>query len=237
MEIPAHPAVPSPEHSLGDSFAWAMRDPEWFSKLILMGLISLIPIFGWLQLLGWMLTALDHLRHGRQDLPPADFRYASRGVHVFLASLVWGLLVAVVVYGSWFAIVFGMVGLSPKSGGSTTTSNAFPLFFFPVLFGWMALLGLLLLVGVALAPLIVLYTDRLGFGGAFKLASFAHAIRTSPQEIAAAGALTLVAYVMSGLGTYLCYVGILFSVPYSMAVIAGVLRWYEVHARPGALPA
>ncbi len=32
---------------LSDSIAWASRDPQWVSKVLLMGLIALIPIVGW----------------------------------------------------------------------------------------------------------------------------------------------------------------------------------------------
>jgi uncharacterized protein DUF4013 len=235
VDVQARSAAPSPDSSLGDSFGWPMRDPQWFSKIVLMGLISLIPIVGWLQLVGWMLTSLDHLRRGQQQLPPADFRYASRGVHVFLASLIWGLIVGIVLYGTMGLVVVGMVAMTPKSSSDTTTS-AFPLLMFPLMMGWVSLFGLMFCVAVAFAPLVILFTDRAGLGGAFNLAGFVHAIRTSPRETIATGALTLVSYLISGLGTYLCYVGILFTVPYSMAVLAGALRWYEVHAKPGALP-
>ena len=124
-----------------------------------MGLISLIPIFGWLQLVGWMLTALDHLRHGRQDLPPADFRYASRGIHVFLASLVWGLIVGVLLYGSMGVVMFGTLGLTSKAG-TDSASAAFPALMFPLMFGLMAFFGLIFTLGFGLAPLIILFTDR-----------------------------------------------------------------------------
>jgi uncharacterized protein DUF4013 len=236
MEVHAGYAAPSPDTSLGDSFAWPMRDPEWAGKLVLMGLISLIPILGWLQLLGWMLASLDNLRQGHQVLPPAGFRYASRGVNVFVASLVWGLIVGILIYGSMFAVLVGLVAVSPRSN-TQSGSEAFPLVFFPVMFGTVALFGMLILVLYVFVPVVIMYTDRAGLGGAFNVAGFIHAIRTSPSETLAAGALAIVSYFISGLGTYLCYVGLLFTIPYSMALMAGVLRWYEVHAKPGALPA
>ena len=46
MSTQARAAIPSPETSLGDSFAWPFRDPEWFNKIVLMGLIGIIPIVG-----------------------------------------------------------------------------------------------------------------------------------------------------------------------------------------------
>lgn len=212
-----------------------MRDPEWLSKIVLMGLISIIPIVGWLQLLGWMLTALDHLRGGMQQLPPAAFRYASRGVYVFLASLVWGLIALVIVYGAMGFFIFGMTSLTPRQSAGTG-STAFPLLMFPLMFGLTGLFSLVLIGGYLFVPMIILFTERTGFRGAFNIVGFVHALRTSPRESLAAGALTLVSYLIGEIGSYACYVGLLFTIPYSMAVVAGVLRWYEVHAKPGALP-
>lgn len=212
-----------------------MRDPEWLGKFALMGLISLIPIVGWLQLVGWMLTCLDNLRHGHQVLPRADFRYAGRGVYLFLASLLWGLIAAIVIYGTLAAIFFGLFVPNASSNGQSG-SQTFPLYFFPLWFGTIGLFGAATLVLYAFVPVVIQFTDRSGFGGAFNIAGFIHALRVSPRETALAGALSLVAYIISGLGSYLCYVGIIFTVPYSMALLAGILRWYEVNARPGALP-
>src|SRR2546423_12140966 len=127
-------AVPTPENSLDDSFAWPYRDPEWFNKIVLMGLIALIPIVGWLQLLGWMLAALDNLRRGWQVLPPAAFRYATRGINLFAASLIWGLAAALLIYGSMGLAVFAMLSLTPSSSDGNGTA-VFPFIFFPLMFG------------------------------------------------------------------------------------------------------
>jgi hypothetical protein len=185
-----------------------------------------------------MLTCLDNLRRGNQVLPPADFRYASRGVFLFLASLLWGLIAGILIYGTMGAIFIGLFVLNPAANNQNgqNGSPAFPLFFFPLWFGTIALFGAVSLVLYAFVPVLIQFTDRTGFGGAFNIAGFIHALRASPKETAAAGALALVAYLISGLGSYLCYVGVIFTIPYSMALLAGVLRWYEVNARPGALP-
>jgi Protein of unknown function (DUF4013) len=235
MDVHAGAALPSPDTSLGDSFAWPFRDPEWFNKIVLMGLIGLIPIVGWLQLLGWMLASLDNLRHGWQVLPPAAFRYATRGINLFAASLIWGLVAAVLMYGSMGLAVFAMVSLTPRSSGGNA-SAVFPFVFFPLMFGVTAAFGLIIIALYVFIPPLIVLTDRKGFGGAFDVPGFVHAIRTSPRESVAAAALALVSYFISGLGSYLCYVGLLFTIPYSLALLAGVLRWYEVNAKPGALP-
>jgi len=235
MDAAAGAAIASPDRSLGDSFAWPFRDPQWFSKIVLMGLIALIPIVGWLQLLGWMLSALDNLRHGLQVLPPADFRYATRGINLFAASLIWGLAAAVLVYGSMGVAIFALLSVTPSSSDGNSSAG-FPLLLFPLMFGITAALGLIIIALYVFIPPLILFTDRHGLAGAFNVAGFVHAIRVSPKESLAAAGLALVSYFISGLGSYLCYVGILFTIPYSLAILAGVLRWYEVNAKPGAMP-
>ena len=206
------------------------------SKVLLMGLISLIPFLGALQLIGWMLTALDNLRAGRLHLPPADFRYATRGVWVFLAGLIYGLATAVVLYGAFFVVFFTTVAMTPHGNTDGSTSVVFPLAFFSIMFGSLGLITALSLVLFIFVPVLVLSIDRYGFEGAFRFGDFINAFRLSSRETLIAGGLTFVSYFISGMGTYLCYVGVLFTIPYSMAMLAGVLRWYEVNAMPGAVP-
>ena len=226
------------EVTLGDAFGWASRDPNWISKLLLMGLVGLIPIVGALQLAGWMLAALDNLRAGRQEVPPAAFRYASRGVWLFLAGLIYGIAFTVVFYGGFFAIFLGLVPASSTSAEHVAGSPAQPPFIlFPLMFGWMGFFGLGLLGIFLLVPLIIEFTDRRGLAGAFNFSGFVHPIRANPKETLAAGGLALLTYFISGTGTYLCYVGIIFTMPYSLTVLAGALRWYETRVKPGTLPA
>jgi hypothetical protein len=226
------------EANLGDAFGWASRDPDWISKLLLMGLIGLIPIVGALQLAGWMLVALDNLRAGRHEVPPAAFRYASRGVWLFLAGVIYAIIFTVVFYGGFFAIFLGLIPAGSASAGHTTGSaNQPPLILFPLMFGWVGFFGLGLLGMFLLVPLIIEFTDRQGLTGAFNFGGFIRAIRDNPKETLAAGGLALMTYFISGTGTYLCYVGIIFTMPYSLTVLAGVLRWYETRVRRGTLPA
>ena len=235
-ELTGGVATPA-EQSIGDAFGWALKDPEWVSKLLLMGLIGLIPIVGGLQQLGWMLAALDNLRAGRSQVPPAGFRYATRGVWLFLAALIYGFVILIVIYGSLALLVFALGGFSqtqpPSESGST---NQVSLLFFPLAFAYFGVIGLVSLVLWIFVPLVIEFTDRKGLAGAFDIAGFFRAISTSPKETLAAAGLSLVAYLISGLGTYLCYIGIIFTFPYALTVLAGVLRWYETRAKPGTLP-
>lgn len=221
--------------TVGDAFGWAARDPEWIGKVLLMGLIGLIPIVGSLQQLGWLLTMLDNLRAGRNEVPPAAFRYATRGVWLWLASLIYTIALIAVFYG--FILVFVVAtAATSQSGAHGNQPNPLAFVFFPLVFIWISVVGVLSLALWVLVPAIIEFTDRRGLGGAFDIPRIVRAVTSDPQHNLAAAGLLFVAYIIAGIGTYLCWVGVIFTAPYALTVAAGILRWYEVSVKPEALP-
>src|SRR5439155_19620978 len=97
-------------------------------------------------------------------------------------------------------------------------------------------IGLVAVLVWVFVPATIDYADRTRLGGAFNIPRLIRTLRADPQHNLAAAGLPLVAYVISGLGVYVCCVGLIFTVPYALAVVAGVLRWYEVTIKPDALP-
>src|SRR5437879_12539122 len=74
--------------SVGDSFAWPFQDPGWFGKMIVQGLITIIPIVGWIATAGWLIMTIDNYRAGRRELPPAGF-HLGRGVALVVVYLIY----------------------------------------------------------------------------------------------------------------------------------------------------
>ena len=58
---------------------WFTTTPDWFQRVIVTGLIGLIPIIGSINVLGWTLTATDMVRGGWKELPPAGTRRSRTG--------------------------------------------------------------------------------------------------------------------------------------------------------------
>src|SRR5581483_10251686 len=88
---------------------------------------TIIPIVGQMALFGWMLAALDNLRAGRQELPPAGFSFIGRGVNLFVVYLVY-VLALVVVLGVLFAIAI-VVASASSNNGSGAAGGVAILFF------------------------------------------------------------------------------------------------------------
>lgn len=219
-------------NELGDTIAWPTRDPGWMSKVVITGLISLIPIIGWLVLVGWMLACLDNLRAGRQELPPAGFGYMGRGVNLFVVLLLYGILLAVVLIACFIVgAILAATGSSADSSGPLAPIGA--LFFF---LGYaLAILGGLALY--FLLPVIVLETERGGVGGGMNVPAVVAIARRNGSATLMAGLMTLLAYIIGSLGSFLCGIGYFLTVAYGYAMAAGVIRVYEqqVGLSPAAL--
>src|SRR5258708_26733362 len=110
--------------NIGNSFSLPFRSPGYFGTFVLMGLIGLIPIVGWINSLGWMLSIVDNYRSGRTDLPPAGFQYIGRGATLFLVVLVYALIIGAIFAVPFFLILAGSIA-SASASSATPGSTAF----------------------------------------------------------------------------------------------------------------
>jgi len=206
----------------GDAFVWAFRDPEWLSKVALMGLTFLIPIIGAINGLGWMLETIDRLRAGDERLPPANLDYIGRGFNLFVVDLVYYLALAVV------ALVFYIPAIAVLSAEGQGQPNAAL-----VVLGLLLLagaVGVVTLGGLALAfamPAIVLAVDRGGISAGLQPRAIIARAQRSPLNTLIAGLMLIAAGLLGQLGSVVCLVGVVFTSAYALTVQAWIIRSYE----------
>jgi hypothetical protein len=219
-----------------DVLGWAVRNPGWFGTFLVMGLITLIPIVGTINLYGWMMTCVDNFRAGRTDLPPAGF-YLSRGWRLFVVQLVYGLVPAVV-FVVLFLLLF--VGAAASSSGGSSASGAAAGLLSVLIVVLYGLLFLVVFILQGLVPLLGLATDRYGIAGALNpmlVIGWIQA-RTGPTLIAML--LGIAAQFIAQVGVYVCFVGVFVTLPFGYAMLAGVIRNLELDlsaTAPAAPPA
>jgi hypothetical protein len=134
---------------------WFTSTPDWFTRVLVMGLIGVIPIVGAINLLGWTLTATDMVRGGWKELPPAGFQHLQRGVAPFVVSLLYGLVLGV----SLFALVFLTVFFATSGRAGAAFAVGLGLLSVLVFLAWW-------LISLYLFGALITASDRLGIAKA-----------------------------------------------------------------------
>lgn len=209
---------------VGDAFVWPFRDPEWPRKILIMGLILLIPVVGGIDALGWMLAALHKLRAGEERLPPANFDHLGRGFKLFAVFLVYYVVLTAIAAAAYIPAVLLLAAQGSQSSSNpllVSLGLALSLLAFSI-----ATLGSLVIT--FLTPPIVLATDAGGISGGLRVGQVLRRARASFINLLVAGLMLIAAGVVAQLGSVLCLVGIVFTVAYSFAMQAWIVHSYEI---------
>lgn len=81
----------------GKAFTYIFDDPEWFDKLLIPILVSLIPVVGSFAFMGYVLRTIANVARGEAyPLPRFNFgEDLGRGFRYFLVGLVWAIPVMI----------------------------------------------------------------------------------------------------------------------------------------------
>ena len=207
---------------------WFTTTPDWTSRILLVGLIGLIPIVGAINLYGWTLVAVDMIRRGWRELPPANFSYLERGVAPFVTGLAYG-----------FVILFALVGMAGSAialgfSGSSRIPLAIGLGVLEALF-----LIALWVLGAFMFGALLIGSDRLGIGRAlnplrlFALARANHevSVRIALSYFVASIAIFTVEVFISLVVPFVS-LAVNLALPAVFAVLVPSLARFEVESAP-----
>jgi hypothetical protein len=196
-----------------------MKDPEWWKKCAIIGLLCLVPIAGALNLSGWMKAYAARRLKGGDDvdtLPDANLSYIGAGWGLFLAWLpMFGLMMAVMLAAGVVAGIGAAVGHGAEVVGLVVVALAY-LFF----------LGLSIAMAIVGPAVVFLHVVD---GEPWASTAF----RQQWQTMRAGGVqylLLFVAVLVSGmiaqLGVLACFLGLFVTVPWAQAMQAVAITEY-----------
>lgn len=199
-------------NSVGDAFGYPFRDPGWAGKIVVQGLILIIPIIGWIATAGWLMLNYENLKAGRQELAPAGFHLA-RGIGIFGVILIYAIVIDI---PAW--VLDGI-------GGAASSQSSYAGAPFTALGSLWSFLAQLFLY--FLTPSLIVLVSRGGFSGGLDV-SRVWALATSQMNNSIVGGLIIfVANIIGALGIIACCIGVFFTVTYAAAVQAGVAAWFD----------
>lgn len=99
-----------------------MEDQDWIKKCAITGLMTLIPIVGAFNLLGWAKQYAKNRLAGDNSLPEAGLSYIGDGFKMFLAMLpmigiVIGVQIVAGILGAILGKIAGMLAIVPSLAG------------------------------------------------------------------------------------------------------------------------
>ena len=208
----------------GRAFTYVFDDPEWIKKILIGGLITLIPLVGSFIVYGYTLEIARRVYFESEERLPAwdDFGgYLMRGFIFWIAMLIWFLPITLLI-GCVVVVLIAAGSTGEDAAVALSTLAAFALF------------GLVLLV-VLLWSLTVLpilagrYAVERRFRAAFQFGEILVDLRRAgPLPLLLLFVLYFVAGFIAQFGFLACFIGVIFTSFFANAVTAhGVGQVYR----------
>jgi hypothetical protein len=123
LKLQIHPKEENMD--IGKSFTYIMEDPNWIMKILIGGLVSLVPIVNFAAL-GYMVTVLKNVADGQpQPLPEwGNFgEYFMKGLYVLVGALVY-IAPILILYCCMMVIPIVLGGAGSAAGRDTGSALA-----------------------------------------------------------------------------------------------------------------
>lgn len=208
--------------SFGNALSFPFKDPQWFKKLIIPGLLGMIPFFGPLFPMGYSLSiARKMIENGTSALPVFDFgREFKRGFMLLVVGLGYALPVILVFFiMSLGLVIYGV--LSSQSGNMD--SSAFGILTMQSCFGILAAGYGLFIAFFTPAAIANLLANGERLGEAFRFGKIWGAILTALPSYLFLFLGAILINLLAASGSILCGIGLILTVPYAMAVYGHML--------------
>ncbi|MBE0698257.1 MAG: DUF4013 domain-containing protein [Anaerolineaceae bacterium] len=197
----------------GKAFTYPFQDPDWVKKILIPALVLLIPILGQIIVLGWALEITRRvIRQDPQPLPELDFgKNLSDGFKGFVIGLVYAIPAIIL------SIPPIIVSALTESGNSNSDSLG-PVVVIVMLccYGLLFIYGLALNIVLPAALSHFVATENLG--AAFRFSEVFGLVRAAPGAYLMVLLGIILAGIIGGLGSIICFIGVLATYAYAFAI-------------------
>lgn len=214
--------------NIGLAFSFVFKDKDWFKKIALPALCSLIPVIGGFVVSGWALKVAKNVIEGNQEyaLPKLEFGH----------DLGLGFKAAVItfIYSLPVSILAGLGGFLLGTGSAEETKAL------PIIFGsCLLLLGLVIGIFIAFLGVVGManFVAKDRFGAAFKFSELFGMLKKSFVSWLLVLLFQVLAMgIIAPLGTIACFIGAILTAAYALAFSNHLLgQAYNKSVQPGVV--
>lgn len=198
---------------IGKAFTYVFDDEDWVKKVLIGGVLNLIPIVGLFFTSGYMLETLKNVMEGRSlPLPEWDDWGGkfTKGLMAFIIGLVYSIPMSI--------IMCCFVGVMVVAGQNEDLANVLGSIGGPCL-NCLSLLYTLVLM-VFIPAILTKYAETEEFGAAFRFGEIFNLVKDNIGTYLLVLVITWLAGLVGQLGLLACGVGMLFTLFYAMLVNA-----------------
>ncbi len=187
---------------IGSSFTYMFEDDNWIKKIVIGGVVSLIPIVNFAAI-GYLIQVIRNARDG-QPLPLPEWdqfgQYFMDGLRIFVIFLVWAIPIIVL------ACLQGI-------GGAILADNQDQATAYSIISACLSCLSALwgLVLGILYPAILIRYAEVGELMAGFRFSEIFDLIRSNVGNYVIVMLLTWVASLIASLGLILCIVGIIFT--------------------------
>jgi hypothetical protein len=212
---------------LGRAFGFFFEDENWLNKVLIGGLLQIIPIVGQLALLGYLFEVARNVAQGNPR-PLPDWSDLGtklvKGVYGFVISLVYSLpIIALVLVWAVLIAVVGVAGGNSEAAGGVMALLI--LCFYALLF------VVALVIQVVILAAFARYVQTDSLSTALQFGEVIGMVRSTPSTWVVLFLVYILTSLVGSLGSIACGVGLLFTYVYGMSVFGHALG--QVIARMG----
>ncbi|MCS6939993.1 MAG: DUF4013 domain-containing protein [Roseiflexaceae bacterium] len=200
---------------IGKTFSFVTEDEQWITKVLIGGLVPLIPIVGLFAVQGYSYRVAQNVARGNPRPLPAwgEFGdFLKIGFMAFVIQFVYALPVAVV-YGIFVFLALAAAASVGDSDGGEALIGLLSLCFFPLIF----IVGIVCAFAGWAAIMRYLATDT--FSEAFKFAEVFAVLRSNIGLFLMILAVGILAALVASVGAIACGIGMLFTGFYAYCMI------------------
>lgn len=202
--------------NFGLAFSYVFEDSDWFKKIIIIALVSLIPIIGQFVALGFAMEIIKRVINNHPTpLPELDFGgFLGKGFQAFIISIVYGIPLFI------FIIPIQIIPAVAGSMDNPDLVNVLTIGVSCICGGLAFLYGIVM--GFMLPAAYGKFVTEEKMGAAFRFGEVFALVRKAPMPFLIAILVTLVAGLIAPLGTIACVIGVILTGAYYYAVMGHI---------------